>query len=203
MSDEKKPGLSAEPGGSEPKTAVSDYAGPQVNESKINESRIRVPSVRGFPPKLDSVIIRDILKLFGWIASILIIGGLCWTLTKPARSRFLIRTVNRVLEQSGDYRRITEPSSPIGDASLIGSWYTMTRARQPGNLALDSFPEGTKAFIFSFVSEGTFFPCAAVVDPMGKVQEFIALNAYGKKILARISPGILKLYIRRIEGSES
>jgi len=193
MSDEKKPGPSAEPGGSEQKAAE-----PKASRSKINGT-----SIRSLLLVTDSVIIRDTIKILGWIASILVIAGLCWVLTQPVRSRFLIRAVNRVMEQYGDYRRVVELTSPVRDSSLIGSWYTMTKARQPGILAGESFPEGTTAFIFSFIAEGTFFPCAAVVDPMGKVQELIPLNTHGKKILARISPGILKLYIRRIEGSES
>jgi len=176
MSDEKKPGLPAE------------------SKSLLINNLSRL---------LESIIVKDAIKLFGWIASILVIAGLCWTLTQPVRSRFLIRAVNRVLEQYGDYRRVGELSSPDKNSSLIGSWYTMIRARQQGISANENFSEGTKAFIFSFVAEGTFFPCVAVVDPSGKVQEFIPLNMYGKKILTQISPGILKLYIRRIEGSES
>jgi hypothetical protein len=151
---------------------------------------------------LDPAIIRDTIRLFGWIASILIIGGLCWSLTQPVRSRFLIRAVNRVLEQYGDFRRVGELSSSGGGASLIGSWYTMTKAQQQGISGNENFSDGTRAFIFSFIAEGTFFPCVAVVDPEGKVQEFIPLNIHGKKNLNRISPGILKLYARRIEGSE-
>jgi hypothetical protein len=152
---------------------------------------------------LNSVIVMDAIKLLGWIASILIIAGLCWTLTQNVRSRFLVRAVNRVLEQDGDFRRVGAVSSSGGGAALIGSWYTMTRLPQQGISGNENFSEGTKAFIFSFIAEGTIFPCAAVVDPEGKVQEFISLNLYGKKILARISPGILNIYIRRIEGSES
>jgi len=183
MSDEKKPVLSAEP---------------EETGQKANGPKVAHPF-----PVLDSVVVRDTLKLFGWIVSILVIGGVCWTLTQPVRTRFLIRAVNRVLEQYGDFRRVDELSSSIVGASLIGSWYTMTEARQPGIMPNENFPYGTKAFIFSFVAEGTFFPCAAVVDPVGKVQEFIPLNTHGKKILTRISPGILRIYTRRIEGSES
>jgi len=195
MSDERKPGTSAEPGGNELKAAESG----STERLSVNESLIRY-----FHKLLDSVIIRDTLKLFGWIASILIIAGLCWILTQPVRIRFLTRSVNRVLEQYGDYRRVGELSSPAGGTSLIGgSWHTIIEALKPGVFPDENFPHGTKAFIFSFVAEGTFFPCVAIVDPEGKVQEFIALNAHGKKILTQISSGILKLYIRRIEGSES
>jgi len=188
MSNERKPGVSAEPGGGESNTA----------ESKIGRF-----SIRSFLLVLDSVIIRDALKIFAWIASILIIAGLCWALTQSVRSRFLVRAVNRVMEQYGDPRRVVDLSSPAKGVSLIGSWYTMNKIWQPGITSDGNFSEGTKAFVFSFVAEGTFFPCAAVVDPDGRVQEFIPLNMHGKKILSRISPGILKLYITRIEGSES
>jgi len=176
MSNDKKPGLPAEPTGIELK-------------------------LRRLLSLLDSVIVRDALKLSGWICSILIVGGLCWALTQPVRSRFLMRAVNRVLEQYSDSRRLIEVSSGGKGSSMIGSWYTMIKARQQGISGTDNFSEGTKAFVFSFIAEGTFFPCVAVIDPVGKVQEFIPLNIHGKKILSRISPGILKLYIRRIEGS--
>jgi hypothetical protein len=144
----------------------------------------------------------DAIKLFGWIASIVIIAGVCWTLTQPVRSRFLMRAVNRVLEQYGDIRRLVELSSDGRGTSIFGSWYTMAKVWQQGISGNENFSEGTKAFVFSFIAEGTLFPCAAVVTPEGKVQELIPLNIHGKKMLSRISPGILKLYIRRIEGSE-
>jgi hypothetical protein len=198
MSNERKPGVSAEPGGGKPKSAESKTNGYSINGSNINGL-----SVRSFLLVLDSVIIKDAIKLFAWIASILIIAGLCWTLTQSVRSRFLVRAVNRVMEQYGDPRRVLELSSPAKGVSLIGSWYTMTKIWQPGITPNGNFSEGTKAFVFSFVAKGTFFPCAAVVDPEGRVQEFIPLNMHGKKILDQISPGILKLYITRIEGSES
>jgi hypothetical protein len=195
MSNERKPVPSAEPEGSVPEVSVPKLPGQKVIDTLV----------RRFFLILESVIFRDTIKLFGWIASILIIAGLCWTLTQSVRNRFLTRAINRVLEQYGDSRRLGELSSSLGTggASLIGSWHTMIRARQQGNSTNDNFLDGTTAFVFSFIAEGTIFPCVAVVDPMGRVQEFIPLNTHGKKILSRISPGILKLYIRRIEGSGS
>jgi len=193
MSNERKPGLPDEPAGIEP----------EVSGAKVSVPKVIEPFIRRFFLILESIIFRDAIKLFGWIASILIIAGLCWTLTQSVRNRFLVRAVNRVLEQYGDSRRVGELSSPLGRASLIGSWHIMIKAQQQGIPANDNFLDGTRAFVFTFIAEGTFFPCLAVIDPMGKVQEFIPLNIHGKKIISRISPGILKLYIRRIEGSES
>ena len=157
--------------------------------------------------KLDMVILKDTAVFSGWIAGLLLIAGLCWALTLPVRSRFMVRAVNRVLEQSGDYRRLGELSSSGGAGSIaMGAWYTMTqtrRAGEGGNESFnESFAEGTKAFVFTFIGEGTFFPCAAVIEE-GRVREFLPLNSHGERILKNISPGILRLYARRIEGSGS
>ena len=141
----------------------------------------------------NNALLKDAMFLLGWITAILIIAGLCWSLTQSIRNRFLMRAVNNVLEQSGDARRLTEPAHMERSGSLHGTWYTMTIARQA---------DGSKALVFSFIGEGTFFPCAAVVNSEGKVQEFIPLNSHGKRIIARMAPGVLNLYARRIEGSE-
>jgi len=141
----------------------------------------------------DATILKDTMILFGWIASILIIAGICWFFTQPLRNRLLIRAVNVVLAQSGDSRRLIEPSSPERRGSLLtGSWFTM----------LDKTAEGKKVIVFSFIGDGTFFPCAAVISPNGGVEEFIPLNSHGEKVLRRISPGILKIYARRIERAQ-
>lgn len=142
------------------------------------------------PPQM-----RDAAILVGWIAGLVLIAGLCWFFTQPVRSRFLLKAVNRVLEQSGDSRRLGEPVSPGprgGGFSEMGSWYTMIQA-----------PDGTRAFIFVLIGEGTFFPCAAVVSPEGKVEEFLPLSSHGEKMIKRVSSGILGIYTRRIEGAES
>ena len=205
MSNGKKHGLPAEPAAGEPKAGEpKGQVLPQAGASETNDIGLMFigPKLRSFFSSLsDSVAFMDALKLFGWISSILVIGGVCWILTQPVRDRYLMRAVNRVLEQYGDSRRLSGLASGSGGSSIIGSWYIMIKGRQQGISGTDNFIEGTKAFIFTFIAEGSFFPCAAVIDPMGQVKEFIPLNIHGKKILDRISPGILKLYIKRIEGS--
>jgi len=196
MSNGKKPGLPAEPATGEPKGHGSRP------EPKSGGLMITGPKLSSFfSSLLDSVVVMDAVKLFGWIVSILVIAGGCWILTQPVRDRYLMRAVNRVLEQYGDSRRLSELASGGGGSSIIGSWYIMIKGRQQGILGTDNFVEGTKAFVFTFIAEGTFFPCAAIINPEGKVKEFIPLNIHGKKMLDRISPGILKLYTKRIEGS--
>ena len=148
----------------------------------------------------DMAIIKNTAILVGWITGLVLIAGLVWFFTQPVRNRFLSKAVNQVLEQSGDPRRLGAPvtSGAIkAGVSKIGSWYTLTEnnVRQAG--------ETGRVVIFTFICEGTFFPCAAVVSPGGKVEEIIPLNNHGERMLKRISPEILKLYIRRIEGAES
>ena len=145
---------------------------------------------------------KDTAIFIGWVAALIILAAFFWVLTQPARNRFLAISVNRVLEQSGDFRRLGEPSVPAGNF-WMGAWFTMTEARQAGNMDRGQFLEGTKVFIFSFIGEGTFFPCAAVKTPDGKVQEFIPLNRHGERRMQRIPPGILKIYANRIERLES
>ena len=141
----------------------------------------------------DTTILKDSIIFFGWITSILIIAGICWFFTQPLRNRLMIRAVNRVLAESGDSRRLLEPLYSERSGSLLtGSWFTM----------LDTNTDGKKVIVFSFIGDGTFFPCAAVVTPNGGVEEFIPLNSHGEKVLKRISPGILKIYARRIERAE-
>ena len=141
----------------------------------------------------NSVVFKDTMIFLGWIASILIIAGVFWFFTQPLRNRLMLRAVNRVLIQLGDSRRLAEESSPeTGSSLLTGSWFVMTGASAGGS----------KVVVFSFIGEGTFFPCAAVVSQDGKVREFIPLNSHGEKMLKRISPGILRIYTRRIEGAQ-
>ena len=157
--------------------------------------------------------VKDTVILAGWIVGLILIAALSWSLIQPLRTRFLLRAVNRVLEQSGDFRRLRAPVSPgelragfsNGRIPAAGFWYTMTElpVRQARDSDRQQLPEGTKAFVFAFIGEGTFFPCAAVVTPEGKVEEFIALNSRGEKVMQRISPGILRIYTRRIEGAKS
>ena len=136
--------------------------------------------------------LKDGAILMAWIAGLIVIASLIWFPTQSFRSSLLLKNVNRVLEEYGDNRRLGEPVSP--------GWFTMTRT-DPA--AAGYLNEGRKVFIFTFIGEGTFFPCAAVVAPGGTVEEFIALNNYGDKILKQIPPGVLKIYMRRIEGKKS
>ena len=138
----------------------------------------------------DTAIIKDSLVFLGWITGLLFIAGICWVLTQPVRSRFLVKAVNMVFEQSGDPRRLLEPlPSGKGAFMFMGQCFEMDKEQG----------ERTQAVVFSFIGEGVFFPCVAEVSRGGEVKELIPLTKHGEKILQRISPGIIGIYTRRIE----
>lgn len=148
---------------------------------------------------------RDTAILAGWIAGIITIAAFSWLLFQPIKNRFLVSAVNQALERSGDSRRLRELTreSPFAGTSGyfgMGAWFAVTTAGRP---AANAGREGTTAFVFSFLGEGFFFPCAAVVNADGKLEEFIPLSGHGKKMMQRVSPGILKIYAKRIEGMRS
>ena len=135
----------------------------------------------------ESFALKEIMIILGWIIGLVIIAGLFWFFTQPVRSRFLINAVNQVLEQSGDHRRVLEPISRGSSRSHgLGRWYY--------------FSDETRVYIFTFVGEGTFFPCAAVRTAEGRIEEFIPLSRHGQKMFVRISPEILNIYSRRINA---
>ena len=139
----------------------------------------------------DAAKFRDKIIILAWIVSILLIAGICWFTTQPLRNRNMARAVNRVLIQSGDSRRLMEPSSGERQGSLLtGYWFTM----------MDETPVRKRVLVFSFIGEGAFFPCAAVMTQDGRVGELIPLNSHGEKVLRRISPGIMRIYTKHIEA---
>ena len=142
----------------------------------------------------ESTVLKDILKdttiILGWIIGLVVVASLCWFFTQPARNRFLINAVNHVLEQSGDYRRVSEPiSRGSSRAHGLGRWYY--------------FSGETRVYIFTFIVEGAFFPCAAVKTAEGRIEEFIPLSRHGERMFARISAEMLNIYAQRIEKGNS
>ncbi|MCL2601725.1 MAG: hypothetical protein FWD91_02810 [Treponema sp.] len=140
--------------------------------------------------------LKDAAIFAGWIAGLILIAGLAWFFTQPVRGRVILASVNNVLERSSDPRRLAAPITtalqPTG-ASRAGLWFA----------AANRTSEKSFIFIFAFIAEGTFFPCAAVVSARGEVQEFIPLSVHGERVLRRISPGIQDVYKRRIVGGHS
>jgi hypothetical protein len=132
---------------------------------------------------------KDTAILCGWIGALILICCLSWFLTRPLRADFLRNSVNRVLVRTGEIRRLEAltPAAAIKPSlGRMGTWFNMN--------------DGYRALVFTLIADGVFLPCAAIVDPLGKMEEIIPLSPSGLKLLNRVSPGIIKIYTRRIEG---
>ena len=132
--------------------------------------------------------LKDLSILFAWITALLLISGICWALSKPLRTEILRRSVNNAFAHTGVSQQLGRPLIPgtlNQGIERLGEWY--------------SIDNGRRVLIFSIIAEGIFLPCAAVVNTNGRVEELIPLSSSGEKIFNRISPGLIQLYIRRIE----
>ena len=131
--------------------------------------------------------LKDRALLVGWIAGLIIIGALMWTLTRPLLSTYLLRTVNQSLIAQGESRRITSPlPRPPLKAAPLGIWY-----------ALDNSSD--VMFVFAIMHDGIMIPCGAQVTPQGRVTEIIPLSAHARRVFNRLPGGAIRIYTRRIE----
>jgi hypothetical protein len=60
-----------------------------------------------------------------------------------------------------------------------------------------------RAVIFSVFTDGVFTPCAAIIGQSGQVETLVPLSRHAQRMMGRISAGILRVYIQRIEESEA
>ncbi|MCL2094333.1 MAG: hypothetical protein FWH12_09115 [Treponema sp.] len=135
--------------------------------------------------------IKDRAILVAWIGTLILLGALFWYTSLPLRQRYLAASVNRLLEESGDPRRLGAPLEPQGSLFMgLGSWYALEDPAAPGG----------RAYVFSLTGEGVFFPAISILDSQGNLGELIPLGAYGERLMERIPRGILALYRGRIEG---
>jgi hypothetical protein len=133
--------------------------------------------------------IKDSAILLGWIGGIILAGGLCWQLTRNTRAELLMVSVNLALAGEGNPLRLEKPIAfrdLPSNAARMGTWFSL----EDGN---------RKALVFTMIAGGSFLPCAALVDAGGKVERIFPLNSHSSKLLSRISPGVLRIYTRRIE----
>ncbi|MDR0464035.1 MAG: hypothetical protein LBG94_02845 [Treponema sp.] len=131
---------------------------------------------------------RDKAILTGWIAGLLILISLLWTLTQGLQTRYLLRTVNSVFVNSNDTRRITAPLQiKTGKADLLGYWYQM-------------YNSPDIMFVFTIFKDGILIPAGAIVSANnGRVDEIIPLSAHAAQVFDDLPGSILQMYISRIE----
>jgi hypothetical protein len=102
-------------------------------------------------------------------------------------------SVNRALKEEGYSLSVERPLTQrelAPETTRMGQWFF--QAGEDG--------QSRRVLVFTMIDGGVFFPCAALVNG-GTVEEIVPLSSYAGKFLTRVSPGVINLYKRRIEGS--
>jgi hypothetical protein len=144
----------------------------------------------GFDIKNPGPKMKEAAILGGWIGGLVLAGALLWVLTGSARDRGLLRAVNRSLAAQKESVRLTEPLP------------RRFSGREPLGRRFGLVDSAGCMLIFPLLNGGAALPVGALLDDQGKVDRLIPLGNHGRQIFNRIPPGILKIYIRRIEADE-
>jgi outer membrane protein OmpA-like peptidoglycan-associated protein len=127
----------------------------------------------------------------GWIAGILVVGGLVLGFTQNIRDQSLKNSVNTVLAELRDPRQLDQviPDNELPkNMSNLGTWFT--RAGSDNRL-----------LVFSIMNEGIPVPCLAELTTDGTVSELIPLNGHSRQVLKNLPKGTLNVYLNRIEAT--
>jgi len=139
-----------------------------------------------------TVLLKDRAILAGWIAGLVLIASLLWSLSFPFRAFCLMRSTNRVLIAMDDSRRLTAPLSHSAAPVSLGCWYRLSGSGSGGDSLF---------YVFALVQGGILVPCGAEISGKGEVLDIIPLGSHARQIMKRIPPGLIQMYIRRIEST--
>ncbi|MCL1958481.1 MAG: hypothetical protein FWF68_02655 [Spirochaetes bacterium] len=132
---------------------------------------------------------KDKLILLGWIAGLLLLISVIWILVQSALTFNLMRTVNSVLINNNDLRRVSSYlQTKPGKAEIFGYWYTM-------------YNSTNKFFVFTTFRDGILVPLGAVVSSNGAVSEIMPLSAHAAQIFDAMPKSVLQMYVDRIENA--
>jgi len=134
-------------------------------------------------------VLKDRALFFGWIAGLILVAALLWSLSFPFRSMCLLRSTNKVLISMGDDRRLAAPLPRISAGPVpLGCWY---RLNESDSLFL----------VFSIMQGGILVPCGAEIAANGEVVEVIPLGSHARQVMDKIPQGLKQVYVNRIEST--
>jgi len=130
---------------------------------------------------------KDKAIMFGWILGLLLIISVLWIVSQPMQARHLLRTVNNILLNNNDTRRVSAYVQPkSGKANIFGYWYTISASQD-------------KMFVFTAFQDGILIPLGAFVSQECIVKEIIPLSAHAVQVFDAFPKSILDIYSARIE----
>jgi len=139
-----------------------------------------------------TVKLKDRAILAGWIAGLVLVAALLWSLSFPVRSLSLMRSTNKIFVTMNDNRRLTAPILPSAAGTVsLGCWYRLSGSASGGSLF----------YVFALVQGGIIIPCGAEISETGQALNIIPLGNHARQIMNRIPEGLIQLYVRRIESA--
>jgi hypothetical protein len=126
---------------------------------------------------------------------------LAWFLTRPLRSGSAIRHINALLNGMGETRELEAPldrsrifDKPVprrktAKAAQLGNWYALSNSEDQG-------------VVFSVMAEGILAPFLVFISPQGEAGRPIPLGPHSERIMDRLSPETLQIYVSRLEAAK-
>jgi hypothetical protein len=126
----------------------------------------------------------------GWVTGLLILISMIWIFSQTVQANFLLRTINNVLINNNDSRRVTSyiQKKPV-NPGLLGYWYSIGNSTD-------------QMFAFTVFKDGILVPFGAVVSSDNNVEEIIPLSSHAVQVFDNIPRRVLQMYITRIESLE-
>jgi hypothetical protein len=140
-----------------------------------------------------TVLLKDRAIFVGWIAGLVLIASLLWSLSFPFRAFCLMRSTNKVLIAMDDSRRLIAPLPHSAVPVSLGCWYRFSDST--GSTGSGLF------YVFALVQGGILVPCGAEISREGEVVDIIPLGNHARQIMKRTPPGLIQLYVRRIKSA--
>ena len=123
-----------------------------------------------------------------WMVMLMLTSVLLWGFTTGLRNDITAKTINKILDETGEKRMVLGAVSTWhipGNVSQFGTWYTMT--------------SNENAVLFSLIVDGIFSPCFAIINNDGKLGALIPLTVNADRVISRMNPGLLRVWVDRIE----
>ncbi|MDR2900153.1 MAG: hypothetical protein LBV20_01345 [Treponema sp.] len=135
---------------------------------------------------------KDTILFCCWILGILLVGGLLWYFTQDFRENRMLRTINAILIQNSDTRRLqsTLPDDP--KSKRIYQNY------QRFSLVNSS----DRAVIITMYDNTIPSLCAIFIDNNGMVRDILPLDNHSAQVMERMEKTKLDVYIKHIEENE-
>jgi len=133
--------------------------------------------------------LKDRAVLAGWIAALVLIASLLWSLSFPFRVNCLMRSTNKVLIAMNDHRRLIDPVlHPVAKPAPLGCWYRV-------------YESDSLFVVFVIMREGILVPCGAEISGQGEIVEIIPLGNHARQVMDQIPQGLIQVYVPRIESA--